>query len=66
MSNGGAYVSVVLSKGFDDGDVFAHGVLPFVVRGVEKIFYEFGILKPMNASQGRMAMSSVPSTLSDQ
>jgi len=46
LSNGGVYVSVILGKGLNDGDVFMHGVLPLVVRGIEKVFYEFRVLEP--------------------
>ena len=46
LSDGGTYISVVSGKGLNDGDVLTHGVLPLVVRGVEKVFYEFRVLEP--------------------
>jgi len=52
MSNGDPYVGIVSGKGFNDGDVFVHRVLPFVIRGIEKIFYKLGILEPNECFMG--------------
>jgi len=46
MSDGGSYVSVISGEGLDDGDVFTHGILPFVVCSIEEILYELRILEP--------------------
>ena len=44
--NGGTNVRIVLGESLNEGDVFVHGVLPLVVRGVEKVFYKLGVLEP--------------------
>ena len=66
VSNGGAYVGIVLGEGFDDGDSLHMGFSHFSSVALRRSFMNLGSWNQMNASWDRMAMSSVPSTLSDQ